>query len=312
MQNLILIDGNYIGYGSFQRARPRLVGDKDVRAIDGFLSIIHTICKQYRRSRMVVLWDGRSWRYQHCPTYKSDRNRQHGTAAQRKAYQDGQLYKSQVGAIKDGLRWLGVTQISAANMEADDLAGMLTKNNKGESDIVFVTGDKDWLQLLIRPTYIWWDLFRNNKVTRASFYTHTELENTFQLVDFKAMVGDSDNIPGVGGMGEVRARQLLNEWGSVDQFFATYPSCDDKQKWYLTKFYTEGRERYKHNIALIDLFESSLRPKVEKLNTDRGEPSCEQFEKYCYTYKLNAFLADIEQWYKSFQLGSLTNEHENH
>lgn len=301
MFDLILIDGNYLGYGAFQRARPRSVKDLDVRSLNGFFNTIHTLRYQYPRAHLITLWDGRSWRYQHCANYKGNRSKPNGTPSQRKAHKERLLYKSQISILKNGLRALGIKQMIASNMEADDLAGMLTAKNTTLHRMLFVTGDKDWLQLLVCPSYAWSDPYHDKYITTQNFMTYLQLEGPTQLVAYKALMGDSDNIPGVGGFGEVRARQFLTEWGSVAKFFQECDPENIKQFHWLRKFYEGGRERYDHNVALIDLLDTNLRPPVESLQIDKGVPSKEAFIEYCRSYKLNEILVNMDNWYRVFE-----------
>lgn len=123
----------------------------------------------------------------------------------------------QIPKVKKILDALNIKTLEKQGYEADDIIGTLTKKAEEEGwQVVLVTGDKDFRQLLSPSTYMW-DTMRD-KVTR-----YQDLKKDFglepeQLVDVMGLSGDSsDNIPGVNGVGEKTAMRLIQEFGSLEE-----------------------------------------------------------------------------------------------
>ncbi|MDE6302133.1 MAG: DNA polymerase I, partial [Clostridia bacterium] len=106
--------------------------------------------------------------------------------------------------------------VSLQGYEGDDILGTLAK--RFDDDTVIVTGDRDSFQLVSPTTRIFWT---KRGVTDIEVYDVDRLLadgfTTAQFIDYKALMGDaSDNIPGIAGVGEKTAKQLLAQYGSLD------------------------------------------------------------------------------------------------
>ncbi|MDY6915429.1 MAG: DNA polymerase I, partial [Candidatus Cloacimonadota bacterium] len=134
---------------------------------------------------------------------------------------------AQVEPIKEFFQTIEVPEISVAGYEADDVLATLAEKFKDEFEIVMVTGDKDFCQLV------------DNKITifdpkKEKRITPKEVEKQYgitaaQFVDYLALVGDSaDNIPGVKGIGPKNAKKLLQEFGSLKQIFENLENISAK------------------------------------------------------------------------------------
>lgn len=211
----VFIDGNSVGHAAFQSPILKS-GDLETQAVFGVLRTLRAILVRYPGTMPVVLWDGASWRKQVAEEYKANRSDKPEKVLARVRY------KAQVPYIRRALEHLGVPQIIARNLEADDLAAILTEKTVaiGET-VVLITGDEDWVQL-VGPNVCWEDHRVENKtVDHWSFKEFTGVDTPMQFVQLKALQGDdSDNLKGVGGIGEDRAHYLINVWGSVENFLA--------------------------------------------------------------------------------------------
>ena len=211
----ILVDSNSLGFAALH-SQKLSSGSLPTGAIYGFIRSIQKLKKEYPHAEILCLWDCRAnWRFDMLPSYKESRNADPKRVAEKKIYQD------QVPVIKLALTLLGVTQMWADELEADDLAGILTKrfSRNPEDEVLLITGDQDWLQL-VRENVSWRDLRDDTrKVTFRNFTNYTGYKTPHAFLHGKALQGDSsDCIPGVGGIGEKGASLFLAEHGSVIRF----------------------------------------------------------------------------------------------
>jgi DNA polymerase-1 len=125
----------------------------------------------------------------------------------------------QIPYIKQVVTGMNIPALEFPGYEADDIIGTLvrTAEEKGFR-IVMVTGDKDFKQLISRSVSMW-DPMRDRTIDYASLKGDFGLEPP-QWVDVMALAGDtSDNIPGVPGIGEKTAVQLIRAFGSMEELF---------------------------------------------------------------------------------------------
>ena len=127
---------------------------------------------------------------------------------------------AQLEPLKDLLKAMKIAVCAKAGIEADDIIGTLSK--KFASTVTFYTGDRDSFQLVDEKTDVYFtkkgvsDLLKLNV---ENFKTETGL-NPLQIIDLKALMGDkSDNIPGVPGIGEKTAIDLLAKYGTLDEIY---------------------------------------------------------------------------------------------
>lgn len=299
MAGSLLIDGNSIGFASHQGTKLS-AGEIETQAIFGVLRTTRSLITERHGFRPFMLWDGKTWRKQVFEDYKANREPDEKTKEMRAAY------KAQRPRIARALKALGITQMFAQNMEADDLAGIVCDRlvQTGER-VILVSGDKDWLQL-VQPGVMWFDPIRVREVNYRSFETNTDYKTPAAFLQGKALQGDtSDNIPGVGGVGEKGAKKLLEEWGSVEAFFEAFDKGEaGKLGKRLTEFANNangGRDRFALNMRLMDL-RTSERPKPENLKVQKSKIDREAFEELCAECAFNSILKDLDSWIKPFEL----------
>lgn len=182
---------------------------KVVNALYGMLMACMKLVEDHKPEAFVACWDTEAPTFRHVAyeAYKATRKEQ-----------PDELY-AQVPLIKEGLALLGIESLELDGYEADDLLGTLaTKHCKAGWEVVIVTGDRDALQL-IRPG-IKVMAFKKG-VSEIKMYDEAGLLDEFgltpeQFLEYKAMRGDpSDNIPGVKGIGEKGAVELLKNFSSL-------------------------------------------------------------------------------------------------
>jgi DNA polymerase I len=135
----------------------------------------------------------------------------------------------QIPILKELLDRSGVRCVEYPGFEADDLIGTLAEAGKGsQMDVFIISGDKDSFQLASRGITILQPVTRGGrteteKYDPAAIYSRYQVKPE-QMVDLKAIMGDpSDNIPGVQGIGEKGAIELISRFGSLDGVFAALP-----------------------------------------------------------------------------------------
>lgn len=253
MNKVVIIDGDnmlhraYHKFGGFTSME-----GKPSSMIFGFPYMVRHIITILKPSKMFITFDGRSSdvRKSIWPDYRK-REQKLGFN-----YEDFQSQKSVVKMVMQGL---GIPIVWDKDMEADDLIYLLCRANK-KDPITIVSGDKDFHQLIDERISVY-------SPNREISLTPHNLKNYFnyspeEVVDYLCLTGDkSDKIPGYGGIGEVRARQFLNTWGSIKNYLITAPESGkgllDKKKL---------KETYDRNRILIDLayhYRKYLRKKVK-------------------------------------------------
>lgn len=304
----MLIDGNSVGHYANSMKKLTL-GTTEVQAIYGFLRTLRSLVETYPNLRPVVLWDGVSWRKQLFPDYKEIRDRRN-TAAEVKLALSKDGYKKQAPYIKKALRFLGVSQVSALNMEADDLAAIISTRyaERGEK-VLLISGDKDWVQL-IRPEVTWRDIFekkgRDKIVTPANFETNFGVTTIRQFIEVKALAGDQgDSVPGVGGIGETGAIEFIKTYGSVSDFvnqviFEKTIDYKSLPKKFRALIDDESKlVAFQRNLELVDLFTAS-RPKPFNMIVDNGTPDAAKFRQFCDLLMFVSITKDLEIFLSPF------------
>lgn len=303
-QNVMLIDGNSLG-NMGNALKPLRIGDQPVHAIYGFLRFLHDLASDHSDYLPIVLWDGHSWRYDIYPEYKANR-KQAETPSQIKMQEQRQAYRRQVPHIRLALRLLGVVQVSAMNMEADDLAAILTdRYRQSNKKVLLVTRDSDWFQLVEKGVVVK-DLHKQIVIRQANFKNCIGLDNPQQLVEKKALAGEpGDNIKGVGGIGEKGAIEFLNTYGSFRDFSnrVIFDHDIDLEK-LPVKFrrLVEDEDkaiRFLANIRLIDL-RTRERPEMLNFRADTGTPNKAKFRRFCELLLFQSFLANFDDWISVF------------
>ena len=211
MNKIILIDGNSLLHRAYH-ALPGLKTSKGffTGAIMGFLRLVTKLVKEQKPTHMAVAFDLKAPTFRHkmFTEYKGTRKPMDPELAM------------QIEPLKEILNLMEIRVISMEGYEADDILGTLSK--RFDDTTFVVTGDRDSFQLVSDSTTILWT---KKGVTDLEFITpQWLLEDGFTVdtfIDYKALRGDpSDNIPGVKGVGEKTARDLLTTYGNLDGVFA--------------------------------------------------------------------------------------------
>jgi DNA polymerase-1 len=236
---LYLIDGHALAYRTYfaltrsaDSSRWMTKAGEPTAGTYGFTSVLFRILEQDAPEYLAVSFDtGRTFRDDLYQDYKATRD---------KMPED---LRPQLVRIREVVAAFGIPILEADGFEADDVLGTIARRaTLQDVHVVIITGDRDLLQLADENITI---QLAGQKLSEAVEYGPQDVHERFgvrpdQLVDYKAMVGDtSDNIPGVHGIGEKSAAELLEKFGSLDQAYARLDDLPPR----LRKLLEAGRDQ---------------------------------------------------------------------
>ena len=245
---LMVIDGNSIINRSFYGIRALTTADGQyTNAVFGFLTTLLRMKQEEAPDALCVAFDV------HAPTFRHKADETYkGT---RKPMPEE--LREQMPLMKEVLDALRIPRYELAGWEADDLLGTLSRKSEAQGwECVLVTGDKDSLQLITDRTKVKLVSTRMGKtvtkdMTPAAFREEYGFDPV-HMIDLKALMGDaSDNIPGVPGVGEKTAMDLIRRYGSIDAVFGQLPALDAKPN--VIKKLTAGEESARHSYWLATI-----------------------------------------------------------
>ncbi len=213
MKRLVLIDANALIHRSFH-ALPPLTTKKGelVNAVFGFTSILLRVLKELKPDYIVAAFDLPKPTFRHLE-YKEYKATRPKTAEE---------LIPQFSKVKEVVKAFDIPIFEKEGFEADDIIATITKKTGKDIEDIIVTGDLDALQLIDKNTKVYTlkkgisdTIIYDEKAVRERFELEPE-----QFVDFKGLKGDpSDNIPGVPGIGEKTAINLLKEFETIENLY---------------------------------------------------------------------------------------------
>ncbi len=210
---LFLIDGNNYVYRAFYAIR-NLSNSKGfpTNAIYGFTAMLLKLFRESRPDYIAVVFDSRS-------------------ASRSEAYEDYKAHRKpmpdalspQIPYIKDIIQAFSIPVLQMEGLEADDIIGALaTRYSKEGFSVTIVSGDKDMMQV-VSEDIVMLDTMKDKVYGIEQVKEYFGVEPG-KVVEVLGLMGDtSDNIPGVPGVGEKTARNLIMEFGSIDGVLANLP-----------------------------------------------------------------------------------------
>ncbi len=217
MNKLIIIDGNSLINRAYYALQNPMITKDGVytHGIFGFINMLAKIKKDYSPTHLAVAFDTKAptFRHEQFGEYKAGRKKMPLELAM------------QIPLLKDILDAMNIKRIELEGYEADDLIGTIAKKaektwlNDEKTEIYILTGDKDELQLASDTIKI---IFTKKGVSQFEIYDSNKMFEVYgfspeQFIDYKGLMGDqSDNIPGIPGVGEKTASKLILEFGSIE------------------------------------------------------------------------------------------------
>ncbi|HEX6292305.1 MAG TPA: DNA polymerase I [Herpetosiphonaceae bacterium] len=222
-EKLALVDGHAVAFRAFHALREadlRASNGEPTFAVFGFLQIVLTTLQQLRPEYAAVAFDvGRTFRDDLYAEYKANRT---------EAPED---FHTQLERIKQVVEALNIPIFAVENYEADDVIGTLSRQaTKQNVETYIITGDSDTLQLVDEHVRVLLAVPYGKRQEAKEYDPAAVIERykglrPDQLADLRGLKGDtSDNIPGVKGIGETGAINLLNQFGTVE---GIYEHLDD-------------------------------------------------------------------------------------
>lgn len=303
MKKVVLIDGNNILFRSYYATA---YGGNILRnskgfptnALYGFINMINKIIHEEKPEYMMIAFDkGKTFRHEKYKNYKDGRK------------ETPEELKEQFPVAKELTRAMGISCIEIDNYEADDIIGTFAKEVDRDDDFVatIISSDKDLLQLISDDVEV--KLLKTNdfiRMNKSTFYDVYGLE-PIKMIDLKALMGDSsDNIPGVKGIGEKTALNLLHKYNSLDGVYSNIDSITGKTKEKLIN----DKENAFFSYELATIYKKvPIDTDLNKIKytgfTDDYIPILEKYEFYSIINKIKCkdeeeFIYDIE--YGNFNL----------
>jgi DNA polymerase-1 len=213
MPTLTLIDGSGFIFRAYH-AIPHLSTTKGVptNAAYGFTNMLLKALREHEPTHVALVFDAgrRSFRTEIDPQYKANRPEAPDDLA------------SQFPLVRDVARALAVPIVEEPGVEADDVIGTLACRAREKGwDVVVVTGDKDFAQLVDEKLSLYDPMAEASG--RGGRTSPAEVEKKLgirpdQVVEYMAILGDKiDNVPGIPGIGEVTAAALIRHFGTVEE-----------------------------------------------------------------------------------------------
>src|SRR3990172_4625124 len=207
---LFLIDGSSylfrafyaIGHLSTSRGLP-------TNATYGFTQMLIKVLKEHQPDYLLITFDAKA------PTFRSEVYKEY--KANRPTMPEG--LPPQIPYIKKIIQAYGIRTLELEGYEADDVIGTIARRMESEADVVIITGDKDILQIVDDRVQVY------DTIKEKRFGVKEVLERfgvpPERVVEVMGLAGDAiDNIPGVPGIGEKTAIQLIKTYGSIDNLLA--------------------------------------------------------------------------------------------
>ncbi len=222
-KHLVVLDGYSLLYRAFFATRFLSTSDgRPTNAIYGFVSMLFYILEKDRPDAVAVALDapGKTFRHVEFSEYKGTRR------------ETPDELKSQLRVSRDLIAALGIPSFEVTGFEADDVVGTIAKHAKSHGyRTTIVTGDLDALQLVDDDVRV---MTMKQGVTEVVFYGPQDVVNRYGfeallVPDYKSIVGDtSDNIPGVPGIGEKGATQLIQQFGTIENMLEHWDEVEPK------------------------------------------------------------------------------------
>ena len=232
---LMVIDGNSILNRAFYGIKLLTTKDgKFTNGIYGFMAILLRLTDEVKPDGVAIAFDVKA------PTFRH--KMYDGYKAQRKGMPPE--LAQQMPTLKELLKALGYTLLECEGWEADDILGTLAANCK-DNECFIATGDRDSLQLVEKNVNVLLTATKMGK-PQTIRYDEEKIMETYgvtplQMIEIKALQGDSsDNIPGVAGVGEKTAGDLIKNFKNIDYIYENIDTIEIKES--VRKKLIEGKD----------------------------------------------------------------------
>ena len=308
MSRLVLIDGNSIlnraFYGIMGNKMLTTADGKYTNAVYGFLAILFKIIDDLNPEYMAVAFDLKAPTERHklYEGYKATRKGMPNELAE------------QMPIVKEILKLMNITIIEKEGYEADDILGTLAKRGEKEGlEVTIVSGDRDTFQLTSKKISV---RIPHTKVgkTEIDTFGEKEIEEKYgvspkELIDVKGLMGDtSDNIPGVPGIGEKTALELIKTYKSIDKIYNEIENNTDTLKEKLKQKLIDNKDLaiLSRTLGTINI-NAPIDNKIEDLKVKEWDNAkvFEKFKELNFNRFIDRFNLQVEQ--KEKNISDLVN-----
>ena len=308
MSRLVLIDGNSIlnraFYGIMGNKMLTTPDGKYTNAVYGFLAILFKVIDDLKPEYMAVAFDLKAPTARHklYEGYKATRKGMPNELAE------------QMPMVKEILNLMNITIIEKEGYEGDDILGTLAKTGEKDGlEVTIVSGDRDTFQLTSKKISVRIPHTKAGK-TETDTFGESEIEEKYgikpiQLIEVKGLMGDSsDNIPGVPGVGEKTALDLVKTYGTIDSIYSSIENGTDTLKEKLKQKLVENKELaiLSRTLGAINV-EVPLENSIEDLKVKEwdNEKVFEKFKELNFNRFIDRFNLQTEQ--KDKEISDLVN-----
>ena len=216
-EKILLVDGHSIINRAFYGVTDLTNSEGlHTNAIYGFLNTLFKVLEEEKPDYLTVAFDVKAptFRHQMYDAYKGTRKPM-----------PAELHE-QVPVLKDVLHAMGIATMEKAGLEADDLLGTVAKRSEARGmEVAVLSGDRDLLQLATEHIRIRLPKTKGGVTETENYNTQDVIDKyqvtPLQIIELKALMGDSaDNIPGVPGIGEKTATNLIIQYGNIENAYA--------------------------------------------------------------------------------------------
>ncbi len=223
-EKFVIIDGNAILHRAYHALPPFTTKEGiQVNAVYGFASMLLKILDTIKPKYLAVSFDVAK------KTFRDDLYKEYKAT---RVKGDQELY-DQIPLVYKVVEAFDIPIYKKAGFEADDVIGTIAKelSRDWDGEVIIASGDKDLLQLVDKNIHVY--LLRKG-ITDVEMFGEKEVKEKFgfepkMMVDFKSLKGDpSDNIPGVKGIGDKGANELINKVGKLEEIYKQIDSLEEK------------------------------------------------------------------------------------
>ncbi len=247
MKKLLAIDTNSLINRAFYGVKPLTTRDgRNVNAVYGIINMLSKHLDEIKPDYAVASFDLKSptFRHKECDFYKATRKGMPPELAEQ--FEDA----------KKACSALGLHSVTCEGFEADDILGTFSSLASDNLHVYLLTGDRDSYQLVTQNVTVLYLSTKETKHITPDVILETYGVKPCQLIEVKSLMGDtSDNIPGVKGVGEKTALDLIKKYSSLDGVYLALDQNQNDFKQSLKEKLTLDRENAKisHFLAKIRL-----------------------------------------------------------
>jgi DNA polymerase-1 len=310
LDSILIIDGLNTFLRAFTMINHINPNGHHIGGLTGFLKSIGYAIKMLNPTKVIIVFDGvggSNARRNLYPEYKANRhvNRMTNYSIFSSKEEETESINNQMARLIQYLKCLPVTVISIDGLEADDIIGYLSNKFQVYNETTSVTimsADKDFLQLISNKVQVYSPV--KKKVYKPKDVLEEFGVSSYNFLNYKILMGDqSDNVPGISGLGPVKLLKLFPELTSenkieLSDIIESSANKINENKLYLSV--VERRHQLEINKRLMSLDGSFLSPENKQLVKDAFNDSYE-LNKYLFHQiyvndKLGESIPNVDNW----------------